>query len=86
MPQHCCEMMASQIASEDWIVLFEEQPQKYSIPIVMYCGDEPREYPIPVHDGGSSGIIIAYCPRCGAKLPPSRRDEIYSEETPTTEP
>lgn len=35
------------------------------------------EYGIQIHDGGSSFIQIDYCPWCGAKLPPSRRDEWF---------
>jgi hypothetical protein len=31
------------------------------------------EHGIPVHDGGSPSVLIAYCPWCGAKLPESRR-------------
>lgn len=32
------------------------------------------EYGIPIRDGGSSTVRIAYCPWCGRKLPDSRRD------------
>ena len=31
------------------------------------------EYIIIIHDGGSSGILIGYCPWCGKKLPISKR-------------
>jgi hypothetical protein len=31
------------------------------------------EYMLIIHDGGSSGITIAYCPWCGFKLPTSKR-------------
>ncbi len=37
---------------------------------------EPKfdEYGIPIYDGGSSVIVINYCPWCGTKLPESKRD------------
>jgi hypothetical protein len=31
------------------------------------------EYGIIIHDGGSAPSLIAYCPRCGARLPESER-------------
>ncbi|HJX48173.1 MAG TPA: hypothetical protein VJ375_10015 [Gaiellaceae bacterium] len=34
-----------------------------------------REYGLIVHDGGSSMIVIDYCPFCGARLPESLRAE-----------
>jgi len=33
------------------------------------------EYGLPVYDGGSSFILIKYCPWCKTKLPNSRRDK-----------
>jgi hypothetical protein len=35
------------------------------------------EYGIPVPDGGSSYITLEFCPWCGTKLPPSKRDEYF---------
>jgi hypothetical protein len=32
------------------------------------------EYGVIVHDGGSSSIVIKYCPWCGTKLPESKRE------------
>jgi hypothetical protein len=32
------------------------------------------EYGLPVSDGGSSVVLITYCPWCGIKLPESKRD------------
>ena len=41
-----------------------------------------NEYGLLVHDGeggyATSSIVIAFCPWCGARLPPSRRDELLS--------
>jgi hypothetical protein len=35
------------------------------------------EYGIIIHDGGSSYSVIRYCPWCGKKLPPSKRDRWF---------
>jgi hypothetical protein len=36
-----------------------------------------REYSIPVLDGGSSSVVLAYCPWCGAALPKQLRDDWF---------
>jgi uncharacterized protein DUF6980 len=33
-----------------------------------------REYGIPVYDGGTSFIVMLFCPWCGQQLPSSLRD------------
>ncbi|MFB3887759.1 MAG: hypothetical protein ACE144_21275 [Thermodesulfobacteriota bacterium] len=40
---------------------------------IVYFFKKYNEYLIPVHDGGSSGILIWYCPWCGKRLPESKR-------------
>ena len=57
--KHCCEKMAYYVGHEDEI---------------MYFFEKFNEYLIPVHDGGSSGILIRFCPWCGKRLPDSTRD------------
>jgi hypothetical protein len=37
------------------------------------------EYGVAVDDGGTSKIVVAYCPWCGTKLPSSLRDEWFDE-------
>jgi len=41
--------------------------------VVVY---DPKfdEYGLPVRDGGTSMVVIGYCPWCGGRLPASRRD------------
>jgi hypothetical protein len=39
------------------------------------------EYGIPVRDGGSSMLVISFCPWCGKKLPPSKRDRYFDTLT-----
>jgi len=34
------------------------------------------EYGLRIHDGGSSSVVISFCPWCGTRLP-SRRDEWF---------
>jgi hypothetical protein len=56
----CCEKMRNAVADPD-------------IPIVFSA--KLREYGISVLDGGTSYMVIQYCPWCGKKLPGSLRDE-----------
>jgi hypothetical protein len=49
--------MAEYVQDEDEIILYWERFNKYLI---------------PVRDGGTSGILIRYCPWCGTRLPPDR--------------
>ena len=37
------------------------------------------EYGLKIIDGGSSSILIEYCPWCGQKLPNSKRDMWFDE-------
>ena len=42
---------------------------KYDCPDVLIdTGKDGKDCRIIIHDGGSSGIIINYCPWCGVKL------------------
>lgn len=59
---HCCESMEYYINQEDGIVTY--------VP-------KFREFGIPVHDGGSSYIVVDYCPWCGSNLPTSLRNEWF---------
>ena len=36
-----------------------------------------REYGVRVLDGGTSYLVMKYCPWCGAKLPESKRAEWF---------
>jgi hypothetical protein len=38
-----------------------------------------REYALIIHDGGMSGVGIAFCPWCGRRLPDSLRDRWFDE-------
>lgn len=62
---HCCEMMRYYIDHEDRVI---------------YYWARFDEYLVPVHDGGSSGIQMTFCPWCGVRLPVSKRDVVLSRE------
>jgi hypothetical protein len=53
---------------------------KYECPdsLVVYSR-KYTEYGIIIHDGGTSYILIKYCPWCGAKLPESTRDAYFDK-------
>lgn len=75
MTSHCCEAMTCQASWQ-----CDAHPDRYDCPdalisfVVRY-----REYGLIVHDGGSSYIVISYCPWCGARLPRSQRDRWHDE-------
>jgi hypothetical protein len=62
--KHCCDLMEAYLASED---------------AILFYWPRVREYAIPVHDGGSSGIVITFCPWCGSKLPGSVRGQALQD-------
>ncbi|MFG2818157.1 DUF6980 family protein [Kitasatospora sp. NPDC048365] len=73
--EHCCERMTSQV--EHWC---DEHDDPYDCPdaLVAYSA-KFREYGLPVRDGGTSRVGIAFCPWCGHALPPSQRDRWFAE-------
>ena len=64
-PSHCCEMMRYYIDHEDRVI---------------YYWARFDEYLVPVHDGGTSGIQMKFCPWCGTRLPVSKRDVVLARE------
>lgn len=60
--KHCCEAMATQIADGDVAIRFVE---KF------------REYGIAYMDGGTSYLLIGFCPWCGSQLPKSLREKWF---------
>jgi hypothetical protein len=46
---------------------------------IMLYFNKFDEYGIPIHDGGTSCIIIKYCPWCGKKLPKSKRKSSFAK-------
>ncbi len=64
MNEHCCEMMATNLAAGETAILY---------------APKFREYGIRVLDGGSSFIVIEHCPWCGKTLPGALRDAWFQE-------
>lgn len=59
--EHCCSDMEMMINEECSVVYVPKF----------------REYGFPILDGGSSFLIMKYCPWCGGKLPTSLRSEYF---------
>jgi hypothetical protein len=38
-----------------------------------------NEYGLIIHDGGSSVVLVSFCPWCGTRLPDSLRERWFSE-------
>ena len=62
---HCCDMMRYYIDHEARVI---------------YYWARFDEYLVPVHDGGTSGIQMAFCPWCGTRLPISKRGVVLARE------
>jgi hypothetical protein len=65
MTDHCCNMMADNVNRTCKL-----HPERHDCPdcLIDYWPSSGT-YGIIIHDGGSSVIVIAYCPWCGTKLP-----------------
>jgi hypothetical protein len=66
--QHCCERMEEGLKLD----CTEHEDVFECADSLVYYSDRSIEYGLIVHDGGSSYIVIGYCPWCGSKLPESK--------------
>jgi hypothetical protein len=67
--QHCCERMEEGLKLD-----CSQHTDVFECPdSLVYYSDRSNEYGLIVHDGGTSYIVIGYCPWCGSKLPGSKR-------------
>ncbi len=68
--QHCCLDMEEHLKFE-----CSQHADANECPdtLVSYS-QQFDEYGVIVHDGGSSSIVIKYCPWCGTTLPQSKRE------------
>lgn len=67
---YCCEDMKYYIE-----LGCTEHNSKYDCPdCIIDYSTAFDEYTIIIHDGGKSGIQFNYCPWCGQKLGPSKRE------------
>jgi hypothetical protein len=63
--EHCCEQMTKRVNHR-----CEQHPNVFDCADnLIYHSEQSDKYGIIVHDGGSSFILINYCPWCGTKLP-----------------
>ena len=71
--RHCCERMQAEVEQR-----CPDHPGRHDCPdaLISYVS-KFREYRLIVHDGGSSSVLIAYCPWCGAALPTSVRSQWF---------
>lgn len=70
---HCCEQMGEVVSST-----CDQHPDRFDCPdALIHYSPQFREYGLIIHDGGESWMAIDYCPWCGARLPPSLRDEWF---------
>ena len=70
--EHCCPDMTRALT-----FACSKCRDKYECPDVLIdYRATSDEYGLIVHDGGSSSISINFCPWCGARLRPSKRDEV----------
>ena len=46
----------------------------------VFYSAEFEEYAIPVRDGGSSGLVMSFCPWCGQRLPESTREQWFQKK------
>jgi len=61
---YCCLMMADKVYQS----LDEDGEIKYDDVDVIINKWDKGLYGIPIHDGGTSMVLINYCPWCGTKL------------------
>jgi hypothetical protein len=70
MDAHCCEEMRRQVERR-----CDQHPDRFDCPdcLVTYS-PRRREYGLIIHDGGSSWVVIQFCPWCGSELPERQRE------------
>jgi hypothetical protein len=60
----CCEEMSGHLKNS-----FDENGEiRHGDPDVVINVWKDGTYGIPIHDGGTSVIVIRYCPWCGSQL------------------
>jgi hypothetical protein len=73
--KHCCQRMTEAVNHK-----CEQHSSPFDCPdqLIYYSG-RFDEYGIIIHDGGTSYNLIHFCPWCGTKLPPSKRNLWFEE-------
>lgn len=68
MAEHCCATMRQNAEN-----ICAAHPDRFDCADCLIDHGEDGLYGIIIHDGGSSAVVINYCPWCGAKLPDEAR-------------
>ncbi|RZT87495.1 hypothetical protein EV383_4420 [Pseudonocardia sediminis] len=64
-PTYCCDMLR-----ENATLSCGQHTTSHTCPdVTVVWSDQHQEFGLPVRDGGSSWIAIAFCPWCSADLP-----------------
>ncbi|MCC7252477.1 hypothetical protein [Hyphomicrobium sp.] len=71
----CCEAMTQALAFD---CDQHADPFECADGLMVY-NEVLDEFGLPVHDGGASYVLIAFCPWCGTRLPESQRDRWFDE-------
>lgn len=71
----CCEPMRHAL---DFACEEHADPFACADGIIVYS-EVFDEYGLPVHDGGTSYVLIDNCPWCGGRLPESQRERWFDE-------
>jgi hypothetical protein len=67
---HCCDRMRE--AAEN---VCDEHPDRFDCPDCLVSRFLDGRYGLIIHDGGSSVVIIRFCPWCGTELPSPSAEE-----------
>lgn len=71
MVVHCCKRMSENLKHQ-----CDQHDDPFDCPdYILHYVKKLKEYGIVIHDGGSSYIVIKFCPWCGSKLPESLREK-----------
>lgn len=73
MPNFCCKTM-----KDDLEHICDQHDSRFTCPNAIMSYDEQyNEYGVIIHDGGTSSVLISFCPWCGTRLPESLRDKWF---------
>lgn len=59
--RQCCTKMT-------YYLTFDKKTKEINPDAIIRFAKRTKEYGIPIHDGGSSYILIKHCPWCGTRL------------------
>ena len=72
---HCCRRMTDAVR-----FVCDRHESRFDCPDALIDYDSRfNEYGLIVHDGGTSVVVIGFCPWCGSKLSESKREEWFRE-------